>query len=109
MASGLNFFTNAIDKTPTTKDSYVDVDVSGDGVPSGASGVILEVRCTSGSSYPNAAFRQNGSFDDYTLKMTPETDGAAGRAIGVFVGIDANRVFEAKVSTNVEVWLIGYT
>jgi len=108
MASGFNFLTNAIDKTPVTKDSWTDVDVSGDGVPDGSTGVILEVR-HNGSNYPvNAGFRKNGSTDDYVLQVGI-ADTAYPQVNGVFVGLDGNRVFEAKVGTNVEVWLIGYT
>jgi hypothetical protein len=106
LGSGFNFFTNTIDKTPSTKDSWVSVDCSAD-VPSGSTGVVLEVRNT-GTGFPNAGFRKNGSTDDYTLKLMPNTS-TDPSAIGVFVGVDSNRIFQAKVSSNVEVWLIGYS
>jgi len=106
MGAGLNFFTNAVNKTPATKGSWQDVDVSGDGVPSGSSGVILELRGTAGGgNYLNLKVRKNGStFNPDYCRL--DNDYVGGYA---FVGIDANRIFEAYVDTGVEIWLVGYT
>lgn len=105
MGDGLNFFANAVDKTPATKDSYQDVDVSGDGVPEGASGVIVEIRISSSGTWLACVLRKNGSSwapSNSTLTLL-DVGGYA------FVPLDANRVFEASVSAGVELWLIGYT
>lgn len=104
MPSGLNFFLDEIDKTPATTGAWVDVDVSANGVPVGATGVILRLHNTSATSYQSLAVRKNGSTDDRTQNVD------ASRHIGVMVGIDANRVFEAKIyATTFKVFLIGYT
>ena len=105
MGNGLNFFTNAIDKTPATKDSYQDVDVSGDGVPSGASGVILELRSVASGTWNTCKVRKNGSSFDPTAGSIFQ-----GRVGGyAFCQLDANRVFEANVSPDISFYLIGYT
>ncbi len=99
LSSGLNFFTNEIDKTPATLSTWIDVDVSGDGVPAGATGVIL--RLYGGGGY-TCAVRKNGSTDTRTPKPLFYT--------GAMVGIDANRIFEAYVDNAAcKVYLIGYT
>lgn len=103
MGSGFNFFTNGIDKTPSTTGSWVDVDVSGDGVPSGATGVILKIVNTGTTAY-RGEVRKNGSADDFTGYIVNAFMSYA------FVGIDANRIFEAFIGdTAVKIYLIGYT
>ena len=101
MGSGFNFFTNVIDKTPGTAGSWQDVDVSGNGVPSGATGVILKIVNTSATGRAEA--RKNGSSDDFGLNLPANYFRFA------FVGLDENRVFEAYVgNTNIKIYLIGY-
>jgi hypothetical protein len=105
LGDGLNFFTNAVDKTPATKDSYQDVDVSGDGVPEGASGAIFEIRISTSSTYLTCSLRANGS------SWSPANPNLTLLHVGgyAFIPLDANRVCEASVSAGVELWLIGYT
>jgi hypothetical protein len=105
LGNGLNFFTNAVDKTPAAKDSYQDVDVSGDGVPEGSSGVILEIQNLNSGNWFACRLRKNGSsFDNTNMLLN-------GTRVGgyAFVPVDLNRVFEAYVSSNVNLFLIGYT
>ena len=102
LGSGLNFFTNAIDKTPGTTGAFVDVDCSAD-IPSGASGVILEVYNASGAKSIGAV-RKNDSTDGQANHKVI----SAGH-IYTLIGVDANRVFEAYIDSGVQVWLTGYT
>jgi len=105
MSNGLNFFTNAIQKTPATG-SWQDVDVSGDGVPSGASGVILEIRNVGANDYAFCSLRPNGSaWNPASFRLHINYWGGF-----AFCGLDANRVFEAYLDADqAEIWLIGYT
>jgi hypothetical protein len=102
MGSGFNFFTNAYDVTPTTKGAWVDVDVSSY-IPSGSTGVILEVQNTDTTYAREANVRKNGSTDDRRYYIT------LSNAIGMFAGVDGNRIFEAFVAAYIKMWLIGYT
>src|SRR3972149_12049091 len=102
MGSGFNFFTNAIDKTPGTTGAWTDVDVSGD-IPSGSTGVILELLNTSGITSYNVAVRKNGSTDDRSKKIYTQGH------IYALCGVDANRIFEAYVDVSCKVYLVGYT
>ena len=101
--SGLNFFTSEIDKTPAQSGTWVDVDVSGDGVPAGATGVILRLH-NADSAARAIAVRKNGSADTRTPTLYQ------GYHTGAMVGIDANRTFEAYIgSLEAKVYLVGYT
>ena len=101
MGSGFNFFLNAINKTPSTTGSFVDVDCSGD-IPSGTTGVILKINNTDASGQ-RAEVRKNGSSDNFGLYI----GGSAGRY--ALVGVDTNRIFEAYIATtNTKIYLIGY-
>ena len=101
MASGINFFTNAIDVTPGTTGSYVDVDVSAS-IPSGSVGVVLDVVDESDNTY-SWAVRKNGSTDNRYL-----TIGARCHCYAM-IGVDASRIFEAKIeNTALKLYLVGY-
>ena len=84
----------------------MDVDVSGDGVPAGATGVILRLH-NPDSSGKIMAVRKNGSTDTRTPSVRTENH------TGAMVGIDASRLFEAYVgattTTSPKLMLIGYT
>lgn len=103
MGSGLNFFANAIDVAPAIEGSWQDVDVSSH-IPVGATGVILYLsEVPNGEGLDRISVRKNGSSDDYYAKV--------GNSGGIIVGVDANRVFEAKVIVDsiFVIKLIGYT
>jgi len=103
MGSGLNFFTNAIDKTPLTADIWTDVDCSAD-IPSGSTGVILDIHNTSSLVY-SADVRKKGSTDDFYANGSM----MALSHLFVIVGVDENRIFEAKVGEEIVLYLVGYT
>lgn len=89
-----------------TYNSFVDVDVS-DLVPAGATGVILQLSCTSASAYA-IKVRKNGSTDNLTSGGVNLTHSWFG------IGVDASRIFEGFVNdnppgTNVHCYLMGYT
>jgi len=104
---GLNFFTDAIELVPSAYAAYVDVDVS-DYVPPYATGVIVEINEYTGSWTKKAYLRKNGSTDDgYAWnKSRVQKYGH----VFYIVGVDANKVFEAKIQdTALKMWLLGYT
>jgi hypothetical protein len=88
--------------TPGTPDSYQDRDCS-PYIPEGATGVLLHIANTGTSSY-QFAVRKNGSTDDF-YNHTSRSH------LWVGVGVDENRIFEAKVNntTYMQIWLCGYT
>jgi hypothetical protein len=107
---GLNFFTNAVDKTPAAG-SWQTVDVSANGVPAGASGVILDIHNTHGSTIYKADVRKKGSSDDdYANGKIAATNAGPSHKYAM-VGIDGNRQFEAYIenATYIKIWLVGYT
>ncbi len=83
--------------------AWRDVDVSSV-VPSGATGVIIHMVNTSGTTY-EASVRKNGSTDDR------HRDIAYNNHQWAMIGVDANRVFEAYVesTTNIDIYVVGYT
>jgi hypothetical protein len=100
--SGLNFFTSEIDKTPASTGAWVDVDVSGDGVPEWATGAIL--RLYNGATTGTVAVRKNGPTDTRTPYIV------SGHHTGAMAGLDGSRVFEAYIhNASDRVYLIGYT
>ena len=104
--SSVTLFDNGIDKSTGTAGSYQDVDVSGDGVPSGATGAVFFFHNTGASDY-NCALRKNGSSDDIYAEV--EGDASGGILWGI-CGLDANRICEQKIAnTAVDLKLIGYT
>src|SRR3989304_5947055 len=96
LGSGLNFFTNAVNKTPGSTGAWVDVDCSAD-IPSGASGVILELYNTTASKIAGAV-RKNGSTDGQTNHSIVQN----GHTF-TLIGVDANRVFEAYITSGVQI------
>ena len=104
MPQGVVVFDVSIDKTPATG-SYIDVDVSGDGVPVGATGVLLHYIETSGGDR-QVYCRKNGSTDDQYLDGHVYRNGQS-----YFIcPIDANRVFECKLEhAGLKVYVEGYT
>jgi hypothetical protein len=107
MGSGFNFFTNAVDKTPGTTGSWQDVDVSGDGVPSGATGVILKLVWEGSAGVSKSVdVRKKGSTDDEYDSQSLGGDSSYTIAL---VGIDSNRKFQAKIQTiDMKIYLVGY-
>ena len=105
MGSGFNFFSdgNGVDVTPTTTGSWQDVDVSSY-IPEGSTGVILEILNQNTGAEEVAAVRKNGSTDDRTADSEIRREGH----IFAFCGVDASRIFEAYVSTNIKIYLYGY-
>jgi len=104
MGSGFNFFLNGLNRSPTTTGAWTDVDVSGD-IPSGSTGVILEIVNTSQAAVKIGAVRNNGSTDNYTANQNLLVQGH----IFAVIGVDSNRIFEAYIgSTDVQIWLMGY-
>ena len=102
-----DFLTNSVDKTPGSIDTWTDTNVSGDGVPSGAVGVLVQFVNTTSTNY-NGGARNNGSTDTFTLGMVPAAYPKNGELYQA-IGVDASRIFEANVSNlGVKVWLIGY-
>jgi len=101
MSSGLNFFTNAVDVTPGTTGSWQDVDVSAH-IPAESTGVIL-FHCRTATNTIRVGVRKNGSSDDYYCET--------GNSVGIIIGVDANRIFEAEIEDNTQskLYLIGYT
>jgi hypothetical protein len=95
-----------VDVTPATTGSYVDVDVSAH-VPSGATGVILQMVNTSGTGY-HFGVRKNGSTDTF---MTTTTKTAVLSSGGFYmIGVDGSRVFECYIeNAAVLAYLVGYT
>jgi len=89
-----------VDATPETANEWTDVDVSAY-VPSGATGVILELVTTDAYA---VGLRKKGSTDNRTNAIYPSHCWAA-------IGVDANRVFQAYIgsTTQVVIALCGYT
>jgi hypothetical protein len=89
----------------TTSTSYVDVDANSYGVPANAVGVW--VRCKNSAS--STAFlwdvRKNGSTDTFGYDAL-----SASLHTLAYVGIDANGIFEARVSstTYLDLYVMGY-
>ena len=83
--------------------AWADVNVLGNGVPAGATGVILRLHNTDAAAQ-NLAVRKNGSTDTRTPQI------GTARHTGAMVGIDANRIFETYIGSPLaKVYLIGYT
>ena len=103
---GFNYLDTPVDLTPVTTGSYVDVDASAY-IPSGATGVILQVHNPSGSDYAYGA-RKNGSTD--TWMDSSSWTGYRTSWSFLMVGVDSNRIFEVYTeNTAVKTYLVGYT
>jgi len=105
MGAGLNFFTNAVEKTAGTANVWSDIDVSGDGVPAGSTMAIVEI-VNEGGSTGKAGVRKKGSSDNFTTYIEIISNGH----IWAFVALDANRKFQAYAysTTSVKYKVIGY-
>lgn len=89
--------------TPSGAGAYVDVDVSAH-IPAGATAAILHIAVTTSYNI-TIALRKNGSaYDKYYAVFKNQN-------LWAMVGLDANRIFEIKVSTvaYATIYLIGYT
>jgi len=101
--SAVQFFTNIIDITPTSYDTWVNKDVSAN-VPDGATGVIVRFRDTGdGDGYVYAGTRHPSSTSDVTY----------GKVFSTYYqlcGINSARVVQVKTdSTYAKFDLVGYT
>lgn len=96
-------FITPVDLTPGTAGSFQDVDVSAQ-VSGDATGVILRVSNASTSTDRSWAVRKNGSTFDYFADLDVNAQA------GDFCGLDANKVFEAKLEsiTDLTLQLVGY-
>jgi len=86
---------------------WTEVDVSGDGVPVGSTGVILDIHNTNVGLVYMADVRKNDAtdLDDYGTGRFSALNHRY-----IIVELDANRKFEAKIqSSSVQIWLVGYT
>ena len=93
------FFTNAINKTPATQNSWVDVDISSDTGADTAIGAIFEI-CPE-DNISDWGFRKNGSTDNRI--------GKSWRKASATIGVDANEICEAYDSSSVNfLYLNGY-
>ncbi len=94
------FWTDSINITPGTTDSWVDIDVSSY-IKSGSTGVLLRIELLHNSSY---GIRKNGSTDN-RLKNTI----AAGLCWAA-IGIDENGILEIynTASSGYTFWLVGF-
>jgi hypothetical protein len=83
---------------------YYDVDANDYGVPAGATGVWVSCDNNYASAVYSYYIRKNGSSDQRYNDMN------ASCHCQVFVGIDANGVFEAKVenTTRIDIYVMGY-
>jgi hypothetical protein len=100
VTSGAVFFTDPIDKSTTTTDSYVDVDITNDLLGSDdANGAIVEFHQT--DNRRRVALRKNGASYDYYAE--------SGHAFAP-VAIDDGDIFEQKIEwDDMDLYLIGYT
>ena len=91
--------TNAINKTPTTNGSYVDVDISSDTGTDTAIFAIIECYL---DNYLRLSIRANGSTDDrYQWSQYHFT-------YQLCVGVDGSELFEIKKQSGVSIYLQGY-
>jgi hypothetical protein len=100
-----SFFATSVNKSLGSTGSYIDVDVSGDGVPSGAQLAFFEVLSTS-TTTRNFAYRENGATYDYYSGIKDNSHGA----LLAVVGLDASRICEMKIANAaVGSYLWGYS
>jgi hypothetical protein len=103
-----NYLDTHQDVTPSSGTTWQDVDVS-TWVPSGATGVILQVINSGGSPEDFLVRKKVASSPDAYVAEELEANAHA----WPMVGIDSNRVFQAYApdwsSTGITIYLIGYT
>lgn len=103
--SAVDFFTNAVDKTPSIAGDWVDVDASGN-IPEGSTGVICLLYNADTATNYYGGIRKNGSSDTFTYGQIRYSK----RFVYQLCGVDSNRIFEANIqNTNFKIMLIGYT
>lgn len=93
------FFTNAVDKTPATKGSFQDVDISSDTGGDTAIAAIFEALLANNNTW---GARKKGSTDNRTQNM---------RHLGVIVGVDGSEVCQINSDSlggSATSFLIGY-
>jgi hypothetical protein len=90
-------FITPVNVTPSTKYSYVDVDVSSY-VSDSATGVIIHAYSSDTDGHP-CTLRKNGSTDDIDSFINHTW---------IYTGIDDNKIFEAYVSSEITILLVGY-
>lgn len=93
-----------VECTPGTAGSYQDVDIDNfiADLGSDVKGVQLMIYNTGSSGYA-VSVRKNGSTDDiyYSVRLSSRT--------GVSIGVDASKIFEAKIyNTNIKIFIVGY-
>jgi len=94
-----SFFTNAVDKTPGSSSSWVDVDISTDTGGDTATGAIFQVIAPSANDW---GIRENGSTDNRVYDCDQRS--------AAIIGVDNSEICEANVDdhSNAELWLVGY-
>jgi hypothetical protein len=105
-SAAFNYLATPVDVSPGTALAWVDVDVSAY-VPSGATGVILQVQNPALTTAYEYGVRKNGSTDTWMNAKRTARDLST---LILMTGLDANRIFEVYVeNTTVKTYLIGYT
>jgi len=97
------FFTNATDKSFSTYNTWIDIDISSDTGSDTAIGAFIETIET-GNGFRYYGFRKNGSTDNLTGGATDVRSHVMGIA-----GTDGSEIFEGYAETNtVDFFLTGY-
>jgi hypothetical protein len=93
------FFTNAIDKTPSTANAWVDINISAETGTDTVLGAIFEL---TGLESFDLGLRNNGSTDNYT--------GSVATHCGAIIGVDSAKICEGYTAdtTNGKLFLVGY-
>lgn len=101
----LTLLSTPVNVTPGTANAWTDVDCTGSGVPTNASGVLLHVGATGGET---VGFRPNGNTNAGFITRPMGETGTGGQAWPL-VGVTSG-VFEAYIgsTTAVTIWLVGY-
>jgi hypothetical protein len=102
--SGVTFFTNWVDKTPTTDGTWQDIDISSDSGGDTAIGAIFYVLSQSGNGR-SYGLRKNGSTDELYTQLRAETGN-----LGI-IGVDSSEICEAKIedqTSTIKMYLVGY-
>ena len=96
--------TNAVDVTPGSQNSWLDVDISTDTGSDTAVGACLLLNNTS-TGTRNIGFRPNGSTDTFDTQM-----GGGNRMLGAFISCDGSEIFEVRLSGggNIFAYLTGW-
>ncbi|MBU1067816.1 hypothetical protein KKE60_08520 [Patescibacteria group bacterium] len=89
---------------PGSAGSWVDMDASGS-IPASATGVILHVVNTNSFINKGIGLRKNGSTDDRYADLDNKAH------FWAMIGVDGDRVFEAKVesTSDISIYVVGYT